>query len=152
MATIWGEHGFWQKTNLHEEVIRVPLIVRVPGLKPGRTGSITELLDIYPTICELAGITVPDAVQGTSFVPVLKDPQASVKTDALSFNKGTSLRTENWHYMLYDDGSEELYDMKSDRGETVNLASTSNHAARVEEQRRRLRQRQSYFTLRNNQR
>ena len=98
-----GEHGFWQKSNLHEEVLRVPLIMSVPGMKTGRSKSIVELVDMYPTLSELAGLKIPAEVQGTSLLPILKDPQATVKAGALSFNKGYSLRQRDWHYMRYND-------------------------------------------------
>ncbi|MFP6873296.1 MAG: sulfatase [Verrucomicrobiales bacterium] len=120
-----GEHTFWQKSNLHEEVIRVPLIVSVPGMAAGRTQSITELVDLFPTLCELTGLRVPESVQGTSLVPVLKDHAAEVKDSALSFSRGTSLRLRDWAYMRYSDGSEELYDMVRDSGQFSNLAGSS---------------------------
>jgi iduronate 2-sulfatase len=123
-----GEHGFWQKSNLHEEVLRVPLILSVPGVDSGRSESIVELVDLYPTLSELAGLPIPDAVQGTSLIPILKDHRAVVKPGALSFNKGHSLRAPGWHYMLYNDGSEELYDMTGDPHEFVNLANSAEHA------------------------
>jgi len=59
-----GEHGFWQKMNLHEEVVRVPLVVSVPGMKPGRSKSFVELVDIFPTCTELLGAPTPSTVQG----------------------------------------------------------------------------------------
>ena len=124
-----GEHGFWQKSNLHEEVLRVPLVMSVPGYAPGRSRSIAELVDIYPTLSELADLNIPDAVQGDSLVPVLKDPTASVKEGALSFNKGHSFRMADWHYMRYSDGSKELYDMNADPKEFTNLADASDHQA-----------------------
>ena len=118
-----GEHEFWQKTNLHEEVIRVPLIISVPGIKPGRTESIVELVDIYPTVCELMDIDVPEHVQGKSLVPILKDHSAAVKDAALSFvRNGTSLRKDGWAYNHYDDNTAELYDMKKDPAQFHNLA------------------------------
>lgn len=116
-----GDHGFWQKSNLHEQVVRVPLICSVPGFPSGTTRSLVELVDIYPTACELAGITIPDTVQGVSLLPVLKSPQARVRDTALSINKGYSLRTDAMHYIRYQDGTGELYDMKTDPHQLVNL-------------------------------
>lgn len=124
-----GEHHFWQKSNLHEEVIHVPLIISVPGFKPGRSESIVELMDIYPTICELTGMKIPETVQGKSLVPILRDPQATVKEAALSkVKEGHSLRTKDWAYMRYEDGSEELYQMSEDGGQFTNLAKMPEHA------------------------
>ena len=128
-----GEHGFWQKSNLHEEVLRVPLIMSVPGMKTGRSKSIVELVDMYPTLSELAGLKIPGAVQGTSLLPILKDPQATVKAGALSFNKGYSLRTEDWHYMRYNDKTLELYDMNKDPQQFHNLAGNSDQAKTVQQ-------------------
>ena len=123
-----GEHEFWQKVSLHEEVIRVPLIISVPGLKPGRTDSIAELVDIYPTVCQLMGIDVPAHVQGKSLVPVLKDHNAKVKDAALSFIRGgTSLRKDGWAYNYYNDKTAELYDMKNDSEQFYNLADNPQY-------------------------
>ncbi len=123
-----GEHGFWQKSNLHEEVLRVPLIMSVPGFSAGRSDSIVELVDLYPTLSDLSGLDVPKQAQGVSLVPILRNPQATVKEGALSLNKGFSLRTANWHFMRYNDGTKELYDMKADPNEFMNLAVAGEHA------------------------
>ena len=123
-----GDHTFWQKGNVHEEVIRVPMIVSVPGVKPGRSKSIVELVDLYPTLAELAGLRIPNSVQGSSLLPILRDPDHSIKAGALSFAKGVSWRTAGWAYMRYPDGSQELYDMQSDPGQFTNLANDSRHA------------------------
>jgi iduronate 2-sulfatase len=81
-----------------------------------------ELIDLFPTACELTGLKTPATVQGKSLVPVLHDPKKKIKKSALSFVKGgTSMRTEKWSYMKYRDGSEELYDMKKDLGQYRNL-------------------------------
>jgi iduronate 2-sulfatase len=125
-----GEHGFWQKSNLHEEVTRVPLIISVPGFKPGRSRSLAELVDIFPTVTQLAGLPVPTDVQGKSLVPILKDNAAPVRDGALSLNRGHySLRTDDWSFMKYKDGSVEIYDMKTDPNQFTNLADDPNHAA-----------------------
>lgn len=124
-----GDHTFWQKNDLHEQVTRVPLIISVPGEKPGRTQSIAELVDLYPTLVELCGQKVAGNVQGTSLVPVLMDNSATVKDGALSFARsGRSWRTPGWAYMRYSDGSEELYDMQRDPDQITNLAGDERFA------------------------
>lgn len=123
-----GEHEFWQKVNLHEEVIRVPMIIAVPGLRPGRTDSIAELVDIYPTVCELMGVDIPEHVQGKSLLPVIKDSDAKVKDVALSFLRGgTSLRKDGWVFNYYNDSTAELYDMKKDPAQFHNLADNPEY-------------------------
>ena len=124
-----GEHGFWQKSNLHEEVLRVPLIMSVPGSKPARSNSIVELMDVFPTVSDLVGLKPPPSVQGTSLLPILRNPSQDVKPGALAFNNGHSWRTKRWHYMRYKDGTTELYDMAQDPNEFHNLAEKQNHQA-----------------------
>jgi iduronate 2-sulfatase len=133
-----GEHTFWQKANLHEEATHVPLIVSVPGMKPGKTDSITELIDLYPTLSELAGLPVPESVQGSSLVPMLKNPRASIKQGALSFNNGTALREKDWVYMRYTDGTEELYDMGKDPKQFTNQAANPEYSNILKQMRSRL--------------
>ena len=124
-----GEHHFWQKGNLREEVTRVPLIMKVPASQPGSSSSIVELIDLFPTACEATGLTIPKGVEGKSLFPVLENPKTTVKEAAFSFvSKGTSMRTSQWAYMKYGDGSEELYDMKKDSKQFVNLAQSAGYA------------------------
>lgn len=135
-----GEHHFWQKGNLREEVTRVPLIMRVPGSKPGTSSSIVELVDLFPTACEATGLPIPQGVEGKSLLSVLENPKATVKEAAFSFvGKGTSMRTTNWAYMKYGDGSEELYDMKKDPKQFVNLAQSTQHAEVLQSLRKQFR-------------
>jgi iduronate 2-sulfatase len=128
-----GEHHFWQKGNLREEVTRVPLIVKVPKGMPGTSSSIVELVDLFPTACEATGLPIPQGVQGKSLLPILGNPKTTVKETAFSFvSKGTSMRTSKWAYMKYTDGSEELYDMKKDPKQFDNLAKSTQHAKVLE--------------------
>ncbi|MCZ6672612.1 MAG: sulfatase [Verrucomicrobia bacterium] len=138
-----GEHYFWQKSNLHEDVTRVPFIISAPGFKAGESDSIAELADIYPTVSELVGISVPDTVQGKSLVPVLKKPQASVREAAFTIgnNKDFALRGDEWVYMLYKDESEELYNMNTDPKQFTNLAQDPKYANVRDEWREKLEDR-----------
>lgn len=133
-----GEHTFWQKSNLHEEVTRVPLIISVPGFKPARTDAFAELVDLYPTLAELAGLPIPGKVQGTSLVPILGNPDATVKNGALSLNNGVALRENHYAYMRYTDDSEELYDMKRDPKQFTNLAVNPEYTKQLAQMKSRL--------------
>lgn len=132
-----GEHGFWQKGNLHEEVVRVPLIISAPRLKPGRSSSFVELVDFFPTCTELLGLPTPDGLHGRSLVPILRDPKATVRDAALSIGnrEGGGLRSARWHYMSYGKGGEELYDMAADPGQYTNLVNDPAHADMLREAR-----------------
>ncbi|MEM9645753.1 MAG: sulfatase, partial [Planctomycetota bacterium] len=141
-----GQHNKFQKQHLFEEATRVPFILRVPWLDDQHgqsTQQITELVDVYPTIAELAGIEPPSVLQGRSMVPLLKDPGTDSweRKDAFSISRsgGESLRTDRWRFTQWGHGSagEELYDRQADPGEFRNLA----HEASLLEQKTRLKKR-----------
>lgn len=142
-----GDHQFWQKSNLHEQVLRVPLVISAPHLPSGKSEAVVELVDIYPTVCALTGQTIPDEVQGSSLVPLLTEDAKQVKSGALSFNNGFSLRTQDWHYMRYRDGTRELYDMKADPGEFTNLAKKSDFSGRLQQMDKTLQTRLNRFGI-----
>ena len=123
-----GEHGFWQKSNLHEEVTRVPLMIRAPGLKSGRTQSLAELVDLYPTCTALLGLPSAQGIVGKSLVSILKNPENTVRDTALSLHnerhvkkKGAGIRSSEWTYMNFGDNGEVLYDMVKDPHQYTNV-------------------------------
>ncbi len=133
-----GEHDFWQKMSLHEESARVPFIiapgknVRPDGLDAYKGGvvsdSLVELIDMYPTLADLAGLTIPGHVQGQSLLAVLRDPSADVREAAYTLCRGGHLlRTERWAYLRHRDGQVELYDMQADPKQYRNLVRVKGH-------------------------
>ncbi|MBX7209520.1 MAG: sulfatase [Verrucomicrobiaceae bacterium] len=134
-----GEHDFWAKVSLHDESARVPLIVSVPGKKPGVSDSLVELLDLYPTTAKLCGLEVPARLQGKDISSILDDPKAKVHDTVFSVagsSGGLMLRDERWVFIQYGEnakGGIELFDMQSDPKQITNLASSLNHVSRVEE-------------------
>ena len=135
----WGDHGWhlgekehWRKFALWEEATRAPLIWVAPGVtRPGAVCNRTvDFMSIYPTLTDLCGIPTPQHVEGQSIRRLLRDPKAKWTTPALTtyrFNNHT-VRSEDWRYIRYQDGGEELYDEKNDRYEWTNLASKVEHA------------------------
>ena len=142
-----GDHTFWQKNNVHEQVTRVPLMISAPGFEPGRTDSIVELVDLFPTLCELTSLSMPKGLHGTSLVPLLQDHSITIKQGALSFAKGTSWRSSDWSCMRYNDGTQELYDMNNDPGQFTNLARDPKHAATLQQQTDQMKARLATFSI-----
>ncbi|TWU35340.1 Arylsulfatase [Novipirellula aureliae] len=148
IVVLWSDHGWklgeyrgWGKMTNYEIDARVPLIVSAPGMKTAgqASDSLVELLDLFPTLCELTGVDIPDFVEGKSFVPVLQDSQASIHEAAVSQYyrpykgnefMGYSLRTDRYRYIEWRDFStgemveQELYDHDANEMETKNLIDT----------------------------
>lgn len=131
IIVLWGDHGWnlgehaiWGKHNLFEEGLRSPLIVSYSGInKPGeKTNALVESSNIFPTLCELTKVTMPDFVDGVSMVPIIKNPQ-SLGISAVSYNgKATTLRTNKYRLIVHKNGAIELYDHTSKEKETLNIA------------------------------
>jgi iduronate 2-sulfatase len=141
---LWGDHGWklgehqaWAKHTNVENDTRAPLILSVPGMKKtgGRTDALVEFVDVYPTLADLAGLPLPPHLEGTSFKPLLANPDRPWKTAAFSqYPRGKKLmgytmRTEHYRYTKWvarGDHSEvdavELYDEQKDPQENTNIA------------------------------
>ena len=147
-----GEHGLWRKNSLFEESARAPLIIYDPRLENSGNDCerVVEFVDIFPTVTELAGLSLPEALDGVSLVPLLKDPDAKWSRPAFSqvqFREvaGRSIRTKRWRYVEWGrEGSKgtELYDQKLDPLEMNNLAADEEHTATIEQLRGLLRSQQ----------
>ena len=139
------EHEFWMKVSLHEESVLVPLIIKVPGKKPAVANSFTELLDLYPTLADLAGLDYPEGVQGKSLIPILENPETKVRDFAFSVSQGGKsflIRTPDFAFIQYDeDGASgmELYDMKNDPEQFINLAKNPAYSGIVDDLQSKLR-------------
>ncbi len=145
LIVVWSDHG-WHlgekgitgKNSLWDEGTRVPLIFAGPGVKPGqRCTQPAELLDIYPTLVELARTPARDGLEGISLVPQLRDAATRRGRPAItSHNQGNhGIRSERWRYIRYADGSEELYDMQADPTAWRNLAAQPQYAGILAEHR-----------------
>jgi arylsulfatase A-like enzyme len=137
-----GHHNKFQKQHLFEEATRVPFILSVPWMKDTHgeaTGHLTELIDLYPTVAELAGLTPPKGLPGTSLVPLLENPSTGEWSKDLVFtisrSGGESIRTADWRFTHWGFGEkgEELFDRKNDPGEFTNLAKNPEYAAKRKE-------------------
>jgi arylsulfatase A-like enzyme len=146
-----GEHGYWGKHNLWDASMRVPLLIRVPdsvmggATKGSRNLGLTEHVDIYPTLCDLVGLSKPDFLEGQSLVPLISDPKVHGKKAVFAHRKhqwhdrihayeiGHSIRTERFRYNAFFDArenliAEELFDYKQDPHERENRADDRNYS------------------------
>jgi len=123
-----GEHTIWSKHTNYEIALRIPLIILDPRLPGGRrVSNLVELVDIYPTLCDLAGLEKPSHLAGQSMVPLLSNPAAQWKRAVFSrFHVGESIRTNRYRYSAYfKEGklvARMLYDHRADTQENINLA------------------------------
>jgi len=123
-----GEHDFWMKVSLHEESVKVPMMIKVPGKAAVVCDSFVELLDLYPTIAALADLETTPHIQGKSLVKTLDNSKESVRDMAFSVSQGGRsflLRTDEWAFIQYNEDASagvELYDMINDPKQYQNLA------------------------------
>ncbi len=141
-----GEHKLWQKTTLFENSARVPLLIAAPGFdrtRGSQTGAVAELIDVYPTLADLAGLEAPDYLAGASLRAQLEDVYAPGKAAAMTTFRSTdrqhtdrakhrppalshTIRTERWRYTEWGERGRqgvELYDHRNDPKEFTNLAN-----------------------------
>jgi iduronate 2-sulfatase len=149
-----GEHGSWCKQTNYDIDVRVPLLIHVPGRMAAGADcdKLVELVDLYPTLCEAAGIEIPTDMEGTSFLPLLSEPKRKWKSAAFSqFHRsprvtpdggrymGLSMVTARYHYVEWRTWDHvagvageliatELYDQQADPDENTNIADQDQNA------------------------
>ena len=136
-----GEKTHWCKAAIWRNTTRVPFIVVSPGVaKTGlRNNQPISHVDIYPSLCDFAGIPKPGHLEGRSILPLLKDPSATRDFAFLSYGpQNTAAQSERYRYLRYEDGSEELYDHQKDPHEWTNLIGNEKYQAMRKKMRARV--------------
>lgn len=127
----WGKHTLWQRTS------QVPLIWAGPKIASGaEVAETVSLVDLYPTLAELCGVTGREEHDGVSLATTLHDPSAAPERTVLLPGMQPdeyAVINRDWRYIRYEDGGEELYDLKADPREWWNLASSAEHAGKLAE-------------------
>lgn len=127
-----GDHGIYTKSVAYEGALRVPLIAAGPGIEGGRVSdALVELIDVNPTLCELAGLPAQENIDAESFVPVLRGQAAEHRTETVSaIRQFRCVRTRE-HKLIqnYNDGTE-LYDLREDTDELHNVAAENPETIR----------------------
>ena len=138
IVVLWSDHGYhlgeklhWRKSTPWEEATRSLLVFKMPG--PAQTGAVIEqpvsLVDIYPTLVDLCQLPAQKELEGQSLRPLLETPTLEWERPAITTfrYKNQTIRSKNWRYIRYADGTEELYDHRVDSLEKNNLAHDANY-------------------------
>ena len=132
-----GQHGLMGKQSVYDHSVRVPLIMSGPGISQGqRSDSFCYLLDIFPTLCDLTDLPIPDTVEGKSLVPVIEEPTTTIR-DTLHFAyKGIhrAVRDDRYkliEYMVNGQRTNQLFDLANDTYEINNLAGDPTYSAKL---------------------
>ena len=125
-----GWRGQWCKHSIHEQVMRVPLIASYPDAAAGaKANGLVELIDLFPTFCDYAGLPSPEKIDGKSFLPLIKHPDADGKPAAFCrWGNGRTVRIHGWRLIERTDGTNELYDHSKDGSEYHNVIANPEHA------------------------
>jgi arylsulfatase A-like enzyme len=142
IVVIWGDHGWhlgeklrFRKATLWTESTRLPLTIRVPGVKTRQDCSrMVNLIDLYPTLIELCGLPAKPGIDGRSIAPLLRDPKTPWPYPSITIEGvgNASVRNERWYFIRYSDGTEEFYDMQRDPMQWTNLAASKNPEIRAQ--------------------
>jgi len=140
------EHRQWYKMNCYESSVRVPLVIAGPGVKRGAViDNIVSLIDLYPTLMDMAGIQKPKGLDGESLMPLLAGETDRSRNWALAMFTGCTanttmfmLREGDWKYIAYPGYEPQLFNLADDPAEIRNWAATE--AGVVKEMDRKLRQ------------
>jgi iduronate 2-sulfatase len=140
-----GEHGFWCKHSTFYEAVKIPLYISAPNYAKNKTtNSFTELVDIYPTLCDIAGITPPKHLQGESVVSVLKDPTKQLKSEVYTrYKQGEAVIDKNFSYTEFYEGEKYLgnmlYDMNKDMKQNTDISKIEAKKELVEKYKKKLK-------------
>ena len=138
-----GQHGLLGKQNLYEHSVRVPLVIRAPGASPAgaRASGLCYLHDLFPTVCDLAGVTIPDTVESRSLAPVVRDPSRKGRKAVFAAYRDVQrmVRTERWKLIWYPAIRKvQLFDVAADPKELEDLSERGEHADTLGELKARL--------------
>ncbi len=137
-----GSHGLLGKQNIYDHSVGTPLIFAGPGIPEGQTrAALVYLYDLFPTICDLNGVDIPESVEGQSLAPLIAGEQKALR-DNLYFNyqhKIRGLRDDQWKIICYPRINHvQLFDLKNDPHELKNLANGEEQAERVEQMKKQI--------------
>ena len=129
-----GRHGLMGKQNLYDHSLRVPLAISGPGISPGTNNSLVYLLDVFPTLCDLTGMPIPDTVEGVSLAPILRGQTNSLRSSILGCYRALqrAVRVGDWkiiHYPLIH--RTQLFNLAADPHETNDLSGAAVQADRI---------------------
>ncbi|WP_273277213.1 sulfatase [Maribacter polysiphoniae] len=144
IVVLWSDHGqhlgekrHFRKQALWEEATRVPLFFKVPNNKNNgqKSSQVVSLLDIYPTLTDLCGLPKLPKLEGESLVPLINAPEKKQDRAILTtwYYKNHAVRSNDYRYIHYRDGGEELYDHTTDPGEHINLADDPKYLSVIED-------------------